>query len=109
MKKWFKLIPSAWVETSHITPYSVLVIKGKIYRWWGFFGTQLESRETRQILPGEERCLAINDKKFVFTVRRTEKLGFRRYTAVWGLSNHGTCVEQEARINEFRDALRKTW
>jgi hypothetical protein len=104
-------IPTDWVKYSETWPSNILLINGKMYRWSGWFGCQLESVDWRRARAGEQIVLDFKDfnKSFTLTAFGTERLGLFRFRNMWALSNSGTHDEHTARIYDLQNTLRRLW
>ena len=95
------------IQRKNKTPYPQIrfIFGGVQYRWCGFFGCQLESREWRTLPAGTTR-----EFKFDFwntttmTVFSTKREGLKVKTT-WAVSKRGTHDEQLARIRGLKAAL----
>ena len=90
------------------TPYPQIrfIFDGVQYRWCGFFGCQLESREWRTLPAGTTRELKFDfgSTPITMTVFSTNREGLKVKTT-WAVSKRGTHDEQLARIRGLKAAL----
>jgi hypothetical protein len=77
-------------------------IDGVTYRWSGWLGCQLESREWFRPPAGTTRRIA----GFEMTIWRTERQGLK-IRCNWALSSSGTLDDHTKRIHELQSTLRK--
>lgn len=92
---------------------SVYAVIGRVrYRWNGWFGCQLESREWRRPPAGTQRILDFgvgrpNIRVTVFSTRRWPWFG--KCTVTWAVDPSGSLDEHSARIGELKNALKELW
>lgn len=89
-------------------PRAEFLIDGSRYRWSGYLGCQLESREWRTLPAGTSRDLRldIGEPPIRITVYFTEREGIKVRTT-WAVSKSGTHDEHVARIEKLRAQLRR--
>lgn len=87
-------------------PYAQFIIGGHTYRWFGWWGSQLESNEWFVVPAGTIRTLDFgpNIDSIDVTVARSTRHWFKVQTN-WAVSDRGTWDEHLARIQQLRNSL----
>ena len=87
-------------------PQIRFIFDGVEYRWCGFFGCQLESREWRTLPAGTTRELKFDFGRpsITMTIFSTKREGLKVKTT-WAISKRGTHDEYLARIRGLKAAL----
>lgn len=84
------------------------LINGRIYKWSGWLGCQLESYEWFRVPAGTSRDLEIRVgyPAVTMTVFTTQREGLKIRTT-WAVASIGTLDEHSNRVKELQDSLRK--
>lgn len=85
----------------NILDHAIYVLNGREYRWSGWHGCQLESKEWSRVPAGTQRKIAGFDFR-VFTTHRE----WLRYRTTWALAISGDLDYCNTRIRALQSHLR---